>query len=139
MSFTAATRERRAPVVPLAGMIDIMFLLLVFFMTASVYRDQERQIDVSLPEAREGTSGDRMQIMITVQADDTIHMTGGVYTFETLAAKLAQLQRQFPDESVAIRGDRACRWGTIAKVITIAHSVGLYNVSFNTTKPASEL
>ena len=139
MSFTAAARGRQAPVIPLAGMIDIMFLLLVFFMTASVFRDQERQIDVSLPQANEATSGERIQIMITVLADGTIHMTGGVYTFETLEAKLAELQAQFPDESVVIRGDRECQWGTIVRVIDIAHGVGLRNVSAATTKLQSEL
>ena len=139
MSFTAASRERQAPVIPLAGMIDIMFLLLVFFMTASVFRDQERQIDVSLPEAREATSGERIQIMITVKDDGTIYMTGGVYTFQTLEAKLAELQTRFPDEAVVIRGDRECSWGTIVRVIDIAHSVGLRNVSAATTKLQSEL
>ena len=140
MSFTAPTRERQAPVIPLAGMIDVMFLLLVFFMTASAFRDQERQIDVSLPQAHEATGGgDRMQIMITVEADGTIHMTGGVYTFETLAVKLAELTKQFPDEFVVVRGDRDCPWGTIVRVIDVAHGAGLRNVRAATTKLQSEL
>ena len=140
MSFTSPTRDRQGPAIPLAGMIDVMFLLLVFFMTASVFRDQERQIDVSLPEAREATaSGDRMQIMITVEANGTIHMTGGVYTFETLAAKLAELTKQFPNELVVVRGDRECPWGTIVRVIDVAHGAGLRNVRAATTKLQSEL
>lgn len=140
MSFTAPTRERLGPVIPLAGMIDVMFLLLVFFMTASAFRDQERQIDVSLPQAREATAtGDRMQIMITVDAEGKIHMAGSVYDFKTLAVRLAEYTKQFPNESVVVRGDRDCPWGTIVRVIDIAHGAGLRNVSAATTKLQSEL
>lgn len=139
MSFTAPTRERPGPAMPMAGMIDIMFLLLVFFMSASAFRDRERQIDISLPEARESAGGERIGIIITVEADGTIHMTGSVYSFDTLEAKLGELAKQFPNEPVVIRGDRKCPWGTVVRVIDIAHVVGLRNVSAATTKLASEL
>ena len=52
MSFATQTRERSAPVLPLAGMVDVLFLLLIFFMTASVFRDAELAVEVALPDSQ---------------------------------------------------------------------------------------
>lgn len=140
MSFTSSTRERSQPVVPLASMVDVMFLMLTFFMTASAFREQERQINVSLPEAHESRSGgERTPIVITVKADGTIFMTGGTYTLETLAVKLRELHAQFPNESVVIRGDRDCPLGQVVRVMDTVYSANLTNVFLATTKLQSEL
>ncbi len=139
MSFVAASRERQVPAVPLAGMIDIMFLLLVFFMTASVFREQEQQIDVSLPEAHETRSGDRTQIVITVKAEGTVYIAGASYTMDTLGPKLKQLADQFPHDTVVIRGDKECSLGDAVRVMDMVYAADLTNVYLATTRSHSEV
>jgi biopolymer transport protein ExbD len=139
MSFVAATRDRQGPAVPMAGMIDIMFLLLVFFMTAAVYREQEQQIDVSLPQATESTGGDRSQIVVTIKADGTIFVAGAAYNMDTFGAKLKDVASQFPDEMVVIRGDKDCPLGLAVRVMDMIYAANLRNVYLATTKPQSEV
>lgn len=140
MGFASSTRERREPVVPLAGFIDILFLLLVFFMTASVFRQKEQQIDVSLPRAGETTSaGDRTQIVVTLKADGTIYLTGGTYNIQSLRAKLMELATQFPDEAVVIRGDKDVPYGAVVQVLDMVKAANLRHTYLATTKAGSEL
>lgn len=140
MSFASPTRERMGAVLPLAGMIDIIFLLLVFFMTVSAFRDEERQIDVSLPAtqtsqpARAGS-----QIIITIKDSGALFIGDREYTFETLRQTLSRLAQQFPNEPVVIRGDKDSSLGLAVRVMDAVYASGLKNVYIATIKPTSEL
>ena len=140
MSFSAPTRERSTPVLPLSAMVDVMFLLLIFFMTASVFREEERQIDVALPSAETGQApASRTQIFITITADGGIFLGDQLMTFETLPAKLKRLVELYPNESVVVRGDMDAKLGLAVRVIDTVKASGLRNVLIATTKPESEL
>lgn len=137
MSFTAGTRPRGAPVLPLAGMIDILFLLLIFFMTISAYREVDQQIDVSLPATESGDAErSPTQIVITITADDAIFMSDRRYDADELVATLAQLAAQFPEETVLIRGDSGSRLETAVAVMDAAYRANLSNVYLATAQPA---
>jgi biopolymer transport protein ExbD len=137
MSFTAETRERTRPVLPLAAMVDMMFLLLIFFMTASLYREQERQIDVTLPGAETAEPGaHKAPIIITVNAEGVIFMGEQAYDLAKLRAALSQLAGQVPNESVLIRGDRQSQFGLVIQVLDMARAVGIQDVAVATTKKA---
>ena len=139
MSYATPTRARGGPVLPLAGMVDVLFLLLIFFMTTSVFREQDQQIAVSLPATDAGTDAPAAtQIVITISKDDRIYIGEKYYSPEQLRRTLKQLAIQFPNESVVIRGDRGSRLGTAVAVMDIAHAANLTNVSIGTRQPATE-
>lgn len=140
MSFSAPSRDRNPPVLPLASMVDIMFLLLIFFLTTAAFREQERQMDVDLPAA-ENSSGasSRTQVVITVTEDGTIYMGDRTYTLAALKQTLGKLAKQFPDEAVIIRGDSGSRFGQAIAVADIVYASGLRHVSFATIRKRSEL
>lgn len=140
MSFVAAKRERSGPVVPLASMVDILFLLLLFFLTTSIYREQEAAIDVSLPGAQQGQAQrSPNQIVISIQSDGTVFLGQREHSLDSLRSTLIDLARISPDESVVIRGDQNSRLGLIVKIMDIANAAKLRNVFIATTKPASEV
>jgi biopolymer transport protein ExbD len=131
MSFTAETRPRLKPTLPLAPMVDMMFLLVIFFMTASVFRDQELQIDVALPAAAQAQPGSALatRIILTVTADNRLFLGQRELTPPELLATLTELARQFPDEAVVIRGDRASQYGVAVEAMDIARQAGFTNVT----------
>ncbi|MAE64818.1 MAG: hypothetical protein CMJ18_11170 [Phycisphaeraceae bacterium] len=138
MSFTATVRQRSTPVLPLAGMVDVLFLLLIFFMTISAFREHDQQIDVALPSTSAGAPEQSpTQIVITVTADDELFIGDRSYTPEQLRRTLLQLGAQFPSESVVIRGDGGSRLGTSVAVMDMAYSGGLRNVYMATTESES--
>ena len=139
MSFATPDNKRSLPVLPLASMIDILFLLLTFFLTASAFRDIENRIDVSLPstEATKVTPIARTQITISITAAQEIYLGEQRVDEASLRSILFDLARQFPDESVLIRGDRESTMGLCIKVMDTAYAAGLKNVYLATTKPKS--
>lgn len=134
MSFSDGSRNRVSPVFPLASMVDILFLLLIFFLTASVFRDQDRQIEVSLPQADSAQqSGTRTQIVITVNEQGSIYMGDVSYEAQALEQVLRQLASQFPDEAVVIRADENSQTGTAVRVLDMVYAAGMRNVYLATT------
>lgn len=134
MSFSDASRNRVTPVFPLTSMVDILFLLLIFFLTASVFRDEDKQIQVALPQAASAQqAGSRTQIVITVSAQGRIYMGDVAYEPQALQQVLTQLATQFPDESVVIRADENSQTGTAVRVLDMVYASGLRNVYLATT------
>lgn len=142
MSFVSESRERVRPVLPLAGMVDILFLLLIFFMTASVYRDQELQLPVELPSAAsavEGSATMATRIVVTVTADDRVYLGEREMPMNLLRETFVELANQFPDETVIVRGDQNSRFGLAVRVMDLAQSAGLRNVSVATVKSVEDV
>lgn len=142
MSFSKPTRDRSAPLLPLSSMVDMLFLLLIVFMTASAYREQERQMNVNLPQTADAETtpavGD--QTVITVRPgtvenpQDQIFMGAEPYTIEKLRATLTILAETYPDERILVRGDKLSSVGTLVDVMDAAYGAGLKNVSVGTMK-----
>ena len=138
MSFSASTRVRSAPVLPLAGMVDVLFLLLIFFMTASVFRDQETAIDVSLPAAASATppSAPAAQVVVTIDAEDQIFLGERPVTMDELQGILLELAEVAPDNTLVVRGDRDSRFGTAVGVMDLGTQAGLESLYVSTVRPA---
>jgi biopolymer transport protein ExbD len=116
--------------VPLAPMLDIMFLLLIFFVTTSSFRAQEQQIDIQLPASA-------TEIIVNIMADDSIRVGNSTYTPEALYKVMRQLVADYPDERVIIRGDRGSHTEALVRVMDVARSAGIQNIHIATVKPAS--
>jgi biopolymer transport protein ExbD len=140
MSFAGPPADTNYGWRPPTTYVDVMFLILTFFITIAAFRDDDRQINVSLPAQsalKEGAGG-RTQIVVTVTKDEQIFLGDRAFTPETLLPKLTELARVYPNESVLIRGDRESSLGTTMKVMDMAYAAGLNDVSLATVKPRKE-
>jgi len=140
MSFATQSRERAAPVLPLAGMVDVLFLLLIFFMTASVFRDAELSMDVSLPTAETASAavGPAQQIIITVDENNLVFLGQRQVPIDNLRDILLDLVAVAPNDSVVVRADQASTTGVAVRVMDLAQQAGLTEVSISTIRPAEE-
>lgn len=140
MSFASETRERSRPVLPLAGMVDVLFLLLIFFMTASVFREAEAQIDIDLPEAATaadpGVAAD--QVTVNIDASNRVYLGEREVSFEALPGELARLAEEAGIREVVVRGDAGSDWGVGVRVTDLAKQAGL-GASIAANRPAEEL
>jgi biopolymer transport protein ExbD len=140
MSFSDPARYKVTPALPLTSMLDVLFLLLVFFLTASVFRDQDTQIGVSLPSASSSAQpASQTQIVITLTAEGRIYMGDKAYEPQALKQVLIQLASEYPDEAVVIRADQSSQTGSAVRVLDLVYSAGLRNVYIATTKQSGEL
>lgn len=118
--------------VPLAPLIDIVFLTLVFFMTTSVFATLESEIDITLPTADAAERGERTrgEIFINVRDTGDIILNAREVSIEELQETLFRVAEVFPGGSVIIRGDQGANYGQIVSVLNACRKADIQNVSF---------
>lgn len=120
-----------------APMIDVVFLLLIFFIVTYQLSDYETELDVSVPTAEEGSTTTRgyLEELINIRSDGTIVMEKKVYTLDELQAKMNRLVRINKNQPIRIRGDADTKYQDLITVIDTCRKSGIWNVSFATQKP----
>lgn len=121
----------------LAPMIDVVFLLLIFFIVSWQSARFERDMDISVPSAEEAENKDRQagEIIINVRKDGTVILNGLEVTEEQLLAKLVAVSEAFPDQAVILRGSSEASFQSIIDVLDHVKKAGIWNVAFATTRP----
>lgn len=133
-------RSRAQPEAPgfqIAPMIDVVFLLLIFFLVTWNFARQETELDVKVPTAREGKENRRAigEVILNVRADGSIVMNRRTYTPDELQSALARIAQMYPDQAVVLRGDENTDYKFIVDVLDICRSANIWNVAFATSKP----
>ena len=115
----------------LMPLVDVVFLLLIFFLAATTFATEEVELDLRLPEAKSGESGkaDR-QLIINVQQDGTLSMGGRSVTMEALRQKLVAAIRRDKDQAVLVRGDKAAQFGVGLQVLDTCRLAKVKKVDF---------
>ena len=132
-----SSREPEPASMQLAPMIDIVFLLLIFFIVTWQYTRSETELSVKVPTAEEGVQKSRArgEIIISVLADGTIRIEGNSVNFAQLRDKLTAIAKQFKNQPVRIRGDGGVSYQRIVEVIDTCQKAGIWNISFATQRP----
>lgn len=121
----------------MAPLIDIMFLLLIFFMTAVVFAQWETKMEITVPTADEGVRGQRLpgEIIVNLDADGRIFINDFERTPVQLEALLAQVSESFKEQPVIIRADRKTDHEKVVQVLDICRKVDVWNVAFAALPP----
>ncbi|MDF1837494.1 MAG: biopolymer transporter ExbD [Planctomycetota bacterium] len=121
-------------VLNLTPMIDVIFLLLIFFMVATTFQDPERELDVDLPQAQSGSTLTEQddEIIINVMRDGSVVLSERTVTNDELVRHLNQAAQQDPETPVTIRGDRFVHHEDIVSAMDACGSAGLHNLSIGT-------
>lgn len=124
----------------LAPMIDIVFLLLIFFIVTWQFSRSETELNVSVPTAEEGSELNRPkgEIIINVLKDGVIKVEGVEVDLVQLHQKLKAIAQQFENQPVRIRGDGEVAYQRIVEVIDTCQKSGIWNISFATQRPKPE-
>lgn len=136
MRFGRHTQEEPEGV-PMAPLIDIVFLTLVFFMVTSVYSTLEAEVGVTLPTAASAEYDDRTQgeIYINLRDDGAIIVNDRQVEIAELQTILERVATYFPGGSVIIRGDREANLGRALAILDACKMVDIQNVSFAAIPP----
>ena len=123
--------------IPMAPLIDIVFLTLVFFMATFAFSTIESEVDITLPTADSAHSGDRDrgEIYINLRADGGIVLNGREMSLDELQDILYRVAATFPGGAVIIRGDRESSLGRALAILDCCKNADIQNVSFAAVKP----
>jgi len=92
----------------LTPMIDVVFLLIIFFMVATKFAEIERDMSVNPPSAKHAqpvTSTPR-ELIVNVTEDGRFLINNIEYPLKDLEALIARAVKDNPDQAVVVRGDR---------------------------------
>jgi len=136
MQFEGARRSGQAP--NLTPLIDIVFLLLVFFMlTAHFVKDQG--LPIELPEAVSAVSLDEKEpLEIAISSSGEITIAGDSVLSAALVEKVSLLLSTRDEKRIVIRGDAGVSLGDSVKVIDAVRQAGASGVDIVTEKPAGK-
>ncbi len=127
------------PTFQMTAMMDVVFLLLCFFITTSVFSQWEYEIDISLPSAQSGKVPDRLpgEIIINIAKDGRISINQQDLTLDALRSRLDRLARYFPGQPVVLRADKDTRYEDLIKVVDTCRKADIWNFSMATSEDKS--
>lgn len=134
MKFAPDNRSRPARLA-LTSMLDVIFLLLCFFVTSSVFSQWESEISIQLPNAKSAEDPDRLpgEIIANVAKDGAVRVNGMDVSLDDLTSRLEKIARYYPGQAVIIRADKAVSYENLVKVIDACRKAGVWNFSLATS------
>lgn len=119
--------DRPETSIELTPMIDMVFLLLIFFLVATTFHQAEREMQIALPVANSAgpISAALREIIINVEEDGDIILSGRTIDAETLRELIAEAVANNPEQKVVVRGDRGTAYENVVRVLDICKGAGI--------------
>jgi biopolymer transport protein ExbD len=121
------TRPDETPALNLTAMLDVVFLLIIFFMLGTRFADEERQIALQVPMVvnRGALDAAAQRKAVNVYRDGTITLDGKPVTLDELTARLAAVGGQTRNLGVLVRGDAQGQFQQVAAVLNACKQAGI--------------
>ncbi len=132
MNFRRQRRERIE--LSMTPMIDVVFLLLIFFMVTTTF-EREAALKIELPEARGETSSENKPLEVVVDSRGRYFIGGHELVnvrIETLKKAMSQALKQGARRVVVISADKQSPHQSVIRVLDAARQLGLNHISFAT-------
>lgn len=111
----------------LTPVIDMVFLLLIFFLVATRFDEQEREQDLRLASvaARADFLSASQDLVVNILADGTYKVVQAAYNEDELSALFHKTQELNPHKRVLIRSDGRAPWKSVARAVNRCKDAGL--------------
>jgi biopolymer transport protein ExbD len=134
-------RSSVAGTLSLTPLIDVVFLLLIFFLVTSEFEEEERRLDIVLPTATTAVPmiGKPKEIVIDVDREGELYLRGQKTSLEELERLLKANVAQNPtNQSAVIRADRETSFQPVVSVMDICNRTGIADYSVTTQEGPGE-
>jgi biopolymer transport protein ExbD len=135
MNFRSRTALQH-PGIQLAPLVDVLMLLLIFFLLTWSAARNENELDVKVPKA--SAAKEKMappgDVVVNVKTDGSVIVNRRTMTGSELSKLLQDLVKLYPEQAVVIRGDETGAYKNVVNVLNICSESGITNVAFATAK-----
>jgi biopolymer transport protein ExbD len=116
--------------IPLTSLIDVVFLLLIFFMVSTVFIDFSKKMDIALPESKASDlSADTKNIEIEIGRDKKMYLNGEETTIDKLELRIKNLSNERKRKTVIIRADKGLPYGEVIKIMGICKDANIMDIA----------
>ncbi len=117
----------RSVSIELTPIVDMVFLLLIFFLVATTFHQTEREMQIALPASISAgpISTALREIIINVDEDGQIIVSGRTVSDADLGSLIQAAVAQNPQQKVTVRGDRNVAYGHVVRALDICKTSGI--------------
>lgn len=128
-------RSSVASTLSLTPLIDVVFLLLIFFLVTSEFEDEERRLDIVLPSATSAVpmTAKPREIIVDIDDEGTVYVGGKPTSLTDLQIVLESAVDTNPtNQTVVIRADRSATFQPVVSVMDVCNKTGISDYSVTT-------
>ena len=127
MNFTV--RKRRAPSIIIVSLVDILVILLIFFVVSTTFKKDQPEVQINLPESKTATKvpAELEHSIVSVDEVDTVKLDGNPVDISELQNAVSSLAPT-KKASLALQADKKASFGTIIKVMDALKLAGVRNL-----------
>jgi len=127
------SKNKGSAKIPTASIADIVFLLLIFFMTVTVFR-QYQGLKVELPAAKSTKKIEKKRMIthIWIDAENHLNIDDMPITLDRVAPLMSKKMQEDPATIVSVRADKRAKYGIVAKLLEELKKANALRVNFAT-------
>ncbi len=135
MNFRAP-RKGRGLIINLTSLIDVMFLLLIFFMVTSTFKNQPA-INLVLPRSATASETVDTPTVLYLTAEGDVYLNDTPVAKDELSRRLTELRNSSDEDRMVLRADKDAAHGDVVELIDLIKQSGFVRVSLSARTPAS--
>ena len=124
-----AVRKRRAPSIIIVSLVDILTILLIFFVVSTTFKKDQPEVQINLPESKTAANApaEKEHAVVSVDESDAVKLDGQSINVDELEAAVKALTPA-RKSSLALQADRKSSFGVIIKVMDALKLAGVKNL-----------
>ena len=129
-------KKGRGLIINITSLIDVMFLLLIFFMVTSTFRNQPA-INLVLPRSSTASETVDTPTILFLTESGQVYLNDTPLAREDLAGALEQLHATTGNDRIVLRADEKATHGRVVEMIDIIKQSGFTRVSLSAKQPTA--
>lgn len=112
-------RRRPVPTIPIVSLVDIMIILLIFFIATTTFKKEKTQVKITLPESKSlggATQAPESRVAISITKEQKIFLDGQPVDLDKLATAITSLKEAKPGMKLELQADTTAALGVLVKV-----------------------
>src|SRR5881275_3089125 len=124
-----AVRKKRAPSIIIVSLVDILTILLIFFVVSTTFKKDQPEVKINLPESKTATKqpAEVEHAVVSVDENDVVKLDGENVDPEQLADAIKNLPAT-KRSTLALQADKKATFGVIIKVMDALKVAGVKNL-----------
>lgn len=127
------TKARRKVIINITSLIDVIFMLLLFFMITSTFLEQPG-IKLELPAAKTSANSEAQEVVLTVDKKGELFLNRRPLALAELEAEIRKILPQMKDSTLVLKADQEISHGLVVRVMDMAKRGGVKKLIIG-TKP----